>query len=370
MDLFILGPTSTGKTLLANYFAGLFNFPIFNCDSVQVYNNLNKLTNKPKFKDKCFQNNEIIAYTIFEEIKVDAYQDFTFYFGIFIDNKFNYLTELSINDLLQQVFNIFCLTQHKQKNNNKKLLIQNFLFDIKEPFDSYSSFDFHNDLSRINNKFNFPNRIICGGTIYYAYNYLFNLHNENESEEFLDTANIKKYKELPYDTLYSKVKNHRDKILGNFDFSNKITLAKLAYLIDNHYDLNRFYFKPKVIKNDFLIIFIFPKNRQSYYQNLDEKIENKLNNKDSFEELNYLTTLYGYNIIDWLSNLSYEYKYFFQLLTLKLNNAEQSNSSEYNKIKQTLKYKEHQYAKRQLTFIKKFIKELNMYFLANNPAKN
>lgn len=368
MDLFILGPTSTGKTLLANYIAGLFDLPIFNCDSVQVYKNLDKLTNKPKFENKCFQNNEIISYTVFEDIKFETYQDFTFYFGIFKDNQFNYLTDLSINDLLKQIFNFFYFRQKKENNYKKKLLIQNFLFDIRQPFDSYSSFNFYNDLNRINDKFNFTNRIICGGTIYYAYNYLFNLHNKNE--EFLDTSDIKKYKDLPYDVLYNKLKNYSDKILENIDFLNKVTLAKLAYLIDNHYDLNKFYFKPKVIKNDFLIIFIFPKNRQIYYQNLDKKIENKLNNKDTFEELNYLIEYYGNNIIDWLSNLSYEYKYFFKLLALKSNKVELLTSSDFNKIKQTLKYKEHQYAKRQLTFIKRFIKELNVYFSANNTTKN
>ncbi|MCL4169836.1 UNVERIFIED_CONTAM: hypothetical protein GTU68_034700, partial [Idotea baltica] len=49
--IFVVGPTATGKTELSLQLAEHLNWPIINCDSVQVYKNVNIGTAKPSLQE-------------------------------------------------------------------------------------------------------------------------------------------------------------------------------------------------------------------------------------------------------------------------------------------------------------------------------
>lgn len=365
MDLYILGPTHTGKSNLANYIAGLLNLVVFNCDSIQVYKFLNHLTNKPYFINQIIRNSELVSITKLESINDNLYENIEFFCFLRQEDTFIKLQFSNLKMLLEEVLR----KVQKQTNfNPQKGYVQNFLFDIKNPFDSYSSYDFSQDIKRISSKFNFTSKIVCGGTIYYAYNYFFNLHESNYI--FFDKEILALYDHLSTEDLLNKIKTLDSNVINKIDKNNKITLKKILYLLENKYDLNRSYFKNKLIKNDFLIIFMFPKNREIYYQKLNQRINNKLNQK-IFDEIDFLIQKFGIEIKQWLSNLSYEYKYFIEIFDLKNEKANGINTQrQIDFILQNLKYKEHNYAKRQITFMRRFIKNLCNYFSVDYSTNN
>lgn len=333
MDIVILGPTSSGKTLLAEYVANQTRLPIFNCDSVQIYENLNICTNKPCFIRQSICSEEKLSITKFskEEYikKIKHYNLFSFQVILHQEGelKENKILD-TINDLtsyLETAINNDIKLSTEYTTNNEYLTIKNYLFDILKIPQTYSVAKFIEDIDRIKTKFNFASNIICGGTIYYAYHY----------------------------------------ILGTKFNNNSST-----------------YFKPQERKKNFLLILLTPKDRHEYYKYLDVVIAKRIS-LDAMLEIQDLThNLQNKKNIDFLSRISYEYRFFIKLYELYSKKQKKSISTtdlntfsgnekyatKPNKYIEHLKddvlfskllFAEHQYAKRQLTFMKKLVRELN-----------
>lgn len=346
MNIFILGPTSTGKTNLAFFWAKRFNLPIFNCDAIQVYKNLNKLTNKPKFDSQIFLDGEYVSIIdsnsinenfSLENIEIQLITQNTIISDVSLEQAINSLENLNIT---------------KTSSNQ----IKNFLFDIKNPGENYSVKEFIDDFDRITKKFKFTNNLIVGGTIYYAYHLLFNTEFEydNLNEET---------KDIDLDTAKKIVESFTNKHGINLDVKNPRRIIKYYKLIKNYGDeFIEIYYKNQKLNNDYLVILLLPKNRELYYQKLDNVVDKRFCD-DSFEEINFL--LKSGVSKSWLEKVSYEYKYFVKIYELLKNNK--NNKQDIDYLLQELKYKEHQYAKRQITWTRKLKRDLLRF---NNPATN
>lgn len=366
MDLFILGPSNSGKTYLANFLASKFALPVFNCDSIQIYRYLNSLTNKPEFLDQNTIKEEIVSYTSLQlDFQNGKYEDI--YFDIYFRKKGNIEVNQfdSVIDLLEFVDKNINL----EKSFRKLGKIENFLFDIKNPGEAYSTLKFEKDVERITKKFDFHNRIIVGGTIYYAFNYLMRLNQgyelDFESDKQLD---LDKYE---LDDLIDILKEKDPKSLEFIDLKNRRRVENaVKFVIMSSRKYSDEYFRKPGLRDDFLLIILKPKDRNKHYRSLDEIIDLRFNQK-TFDEISFLIQKYGENVIPWLQKTSYEYKYFLQIyLQLREKCIESaldksSSKSQFQEILQTLKYKEHQYVKRQITFLRRLERWMK-HIITNN----
>lgn len=355
-DTIIIGPSNTGKSYTSNYLASMFSLPIFNCDSVQIYKFLNSLTNKPSFINQIEREGEIISFMNLQS-EFDAKKFVNIIFKIYTKNKEGlFFYELEGQEFLGFINDYFKNSYSK----NNKVNVENYLFDIKYPLDSYSSYEFQNDIKRIANKFNLKSKIIVGGTIYYAYNYIFQTNRGFDlADNLLHAHKQVDFSTLNYDDCINFLKKNDPEILKIIDVKNPRRVeTAVRFIIQTGKKYSSQYFRLHKPLDDFLLIILYPKDREKYYRSLDEVIDKRLN-ENTFDELNFITKKYGDRIIGWLEKLSYEYKYFLQIYSLikkiGVENYFQNyvNSREIQEILQVLKFKEHQYAKRQMTFIKK-----------------
>ena len=361
MDIIILGASNTGKTSLGNFLASSLNLPIFNCDSVQIYKYLNSVTSKPEFTSQEIIDGEVVSY-----LPVDGKLDFEKYknirFKVWVyDSEGLKNTEFdSVEELVFFTNNNFKspLDSRLRGNDKEHLQFKNYLFDIREPLEAYSTVDFEQDLNRISKKFDIKNRIIVGGTVYYAYNFLLGLNNFEEGNEVFSLQStdysqeemLEKLEELDAESLnLIDIKNPR-RVQSAWGFINKT---------GKKYSEN--YKKEETLRDNFILIELLPKSREEYYKSLDKIIDGRLISK-TFEEIAFLLRTYPAEVSLWLEKVSYEYKYFLQIYFLLqkkgVNLASNlQDEKEVQEILQQLKYKEHQYAKRQMTFLRRLEKK-------------
>ncbi|MCX8035006.1 MAG: hypothetical protein N3A71_01835 [Candidatus Dojkabacteria bacterium] len=347
MNIFILGPTSSGKTNLAFFIARQFDLPIFNCDAIQIYKNLNKLTNKPQFNSQIVLNGETLSIvdsnTINQNLSLENIE-----IQLITKNKTNF--DINWEQLIDLIKNFNPQTKTSDQ-------IKNYLFDIRYPGETYSVKEFTDDFYRIKNKFKFTNTLIVGGTIYYAYHLLFNTEFEPDSSnaEMIDVE-----LDIAMKVVESFISKH--KIILNI--KNPRRLIKYYKLIKKYGDkfVEVYYKKQNLGNDDYFVILLLPKNRTIYYQKLDEVVDKRFCD-ETFYEIEYL--LKSNVSKDWLEKLSYEYKYFLKIYKVLKN--ENTNKQIVDSLLQELKYKEHQYAKRQITWIRKLKKDILSF---NNTTTN
>jgi tRNA A37 N6-isopentenylltransferase MiaA len=360
MDIVILGPSNSGKTYFANYLASVWDFPIFNCDSVQIYKYLNSLTSKPEFEGQTLLENEIIS----SSLKSNSF-NFDKYTNINVDLYFNLDGNLQKHSNLNSIKTLEKLQGLQPvSNSSTSTKITNYIFDIKEPGESYSTIDFEKDLNRITKKFDIKNKIITGGTIYYAYNYLFRINNLEGSENY----KINKFQDSKYELqdMVLKLENLDPESLSFIDIKNpRRVQSALDFIQRTGKKYSENYKKELSLRNNFILINLWPKNREEYYKSLDKIIEERFNGK-TFEELDFLIKKYGEEIIPWLERVSYEYRYFLRIFLQMQKNSQKSPHNfpkipEIQAILQELKYKEHQYTKKQMTFMHRLEREIEKY---------
>jgi len=358
-DIIIIGPSNSGKTYIGNYFASRFSLPVFNCDSVQIYKFLNSVTSKPVFADQTIREGEVVS-TIYLQIEFDIQKYQNTSFKVYERENGELVShEFYVHDFLDFINNYLT----KKYAESKKDEVDNYLFDIKEPLESYSSYEFECDVKRIVKKFDLKNKIIVGGTIYYVYNHIFHTNNElNIKNDALEGS--RDYSVIRTKDSIEILKKYDPEALEIIDVKNRRRVETAAkFVIESGRKYSSEYFRPHKPLDNFLLIILNPKDRKEYYKSLDNIIDERLNKK-TFEELDFIVKKYGPESAQWLEKLSYEYKYFLQIHSLFGKNGIEYYSlnpvlsQEIQEILQILKYKEHQYAKRQMTFIRRLERKL------------
>jgi tRNA A37 N6-isopentenylltransferase MiaA len=339
--------------------------PVFNLDSVQIYKHLNSLTSKPEFIEQLVEDGEIVSSSKADEVfDPNKYSNIRFTIYENIDGKLDRkeLSNLEFADYLK-IF-VDSKNQIPDRVRDDKS-VTNYLFDIKEPLESYSYFEFNQDLERIIRKFKIEDKIIAGGTIYYGYNYLFQL--EEDSQPSLDQPI--RNKELSLEELIDFLKEKDPESLNFLDLKNQRRLETAVNFIkttNQKYSDN--YYKSLNLRENFTLIILSPINREEYYSALDKIIDNRVNTKTQ-HELDFLIETYGGEVGTWLSAVSYEYKYFLEIHSqFSKNQLELTSplSGESRETLQMLKYKEHQYAKRQMTFLRRLEKKLESTYVCHH----
>ena len=372
MDIIILGPTATGKTALASYLSYNYGFPIFNCDSVQIYEGLDCLTNKPRFDETSVVEGtgiRVCKYkSQFSKLNQSDYDNLEF----FVIGNFENLFFKRTDFLGMEQFLVKLLQEYSSSLTNKD--IQSFLFNIRLPGESYSSFEFYRDVNYISRELNITNKIIVGGTIYYAYNYIFKIHESERPLDIngnmlIDTSGLELQLKDNANECIEFLKTNDPKALDFIDPNNhKRLYSAVKYILRNKKRYSDNYFKKHVLRENVLILIIKPKDRKRYYQSLDVLVEERFN-KESFIEINRLVSSYGDSILSWLSQISYEYRFFIKILSLispedMLSSKDISiwrKDQTIDDLVQKLKYKEHQYSKRQITFLRKIERSVLNY---------
>lgn len=349
-DILIVGPTSSGKTDLAGSIAGFCDLPICNCDAVQIYKDLDVLTNKPQFlysKDTSF--GPISYSSVLDKVNPEKWKDFTFkVIEQGVKSGLNFVefdNEILFFDLLEQyeLFN----TNIEQGGK----LSQNFLFNQKNPLNQYSLSDWKADLSSIVENLGITSKIVVGGTIYYAYHYLFGTefgeYDPESNEKMIELRN--ELQEESLENLINFLTEKDPESLNFVDTRNKQRVIKAVEFIKRSGEkFSKHYFKKTNILSDFLVIMIIPKVKEKYYQKLDQIVEDRFNEK-AREEIEFLIQKYGSEVEPWLQKVSYEYKF-----ALEWFKGERSKEV----ILQELKFAERHYAKRQMAFMRKMEKDL------------
>lgn len=350
MDLMILGPSNSGKTYLANFLASKYSLPIFNCDSVQIYKYLNSLTSKPKFSRQEIIDDEVISHIQSQlEFQKEKYNNINFVVYIRQNGSLEKKEFDTVDELFEFIRKNIGLENKFEKSEN----IKNFLFDIRNPSEKYSTSEFENDLKRISEKFEFKNKIIVGGTIYYAFNYLLSLNDAYDSK--LDEEKNIDLDKYSLEELIYILKKKDPKTLDFIDIKNRRRVENaVKVVIGGEQKYSSEYFRSPKLKDNFLLILLKPKDREKYYKSLDEIIDKRFNQK-TLEEIDFLIKTYGEEIITWLQKVSYEYRYFLKIHDIfKENNPDNlQKNKNIEVILQELKYKEHQYTKRQITFVRR-----------------
>lgn len=363
-NILILGASNTGKTNLANLIAAKLDIPIFNCDSVQVYKHLNLLTNKPEFIRQEIVNDELVS-----TLEIEGNYDLTKYENI----EFNYIRFKKGKELYNKVSNyaeFFAklveleLIENSTEIKNKE--ISNYLFDIREPLENYSTIEFNQDIDRIDSKLNSKSKIIVGGTVYYAQNFV--LRNPESLILNPEYQVSKELEDLEIERLIELLKEKDPESIEIVDIKNKRRIVSaLSYIESTGKKYSENYFKKKDLLDDFLLIILQPKNREEYYKSLDKVIESRLN-ENSLNEIDSILANYGEEVREWLQKVSYEYKYFLDIFDIyKKEKAGIKDLQDFfkredvSKVVQELKFKEHQYGKRQMTFLRRLVKELRKH---------
>jgi tRNA dimethylallyltransferase len=354
-SIIILGPTSSGKTDLANFIA-TYNGYVINCDAIQIYRGLNSLTNKPVFLKQEYKTNEFVSYTKPTPLLVFAkWHDFKFKFISKTGKDFKCIDKeyMEVLDYLISEELVF------DDLNKQKEEVENYLFDIKEPIETYSLANFRSDIERVRKLKNGSLQITAGGTIYYAYHHIFGTVFDSEFEEYRTVKDLRaEVSKLNLADLIKELEEKDSAAINLIDLNNKQRVAKaVEYIRRSGKKFSDNYFKEMNVLNDFLLIIIEPKDREVYYKKLDGIVENRMN-LIALEEVSRLIKIYGDEVKPWLSSLSYEYKYALKILEYTERQSSQLKSSEIQSLMSGLKLAERHYAKRQITFLKKLEKDL------------
>jgi tRNA dimethylallyltransferase len=356
-NIIILGPTSTGKTDLANFMATNRSLSVFNCDSVQIYRDLNVLTNKPEFYSQEVLDDEIVSFTKPAQfLDFNKYKDFTF--KVYIHNSSG-LTIKSCEDgkELQKLLMSEEILIDKVSNAQS---VSNYLFDIREPRKDYSVQEFLKDIGRISKKSKLNERIIVGGTIYYAFNYIFNSSEDSSKDLNIQLSDLKdRLKNSSAKSLLEFLQKKDPDLLNTVDRSNKSRLINaVAYIKSTDKKYSDVYFKEEQLLDDFVLIMIYPKSREEYCKKLDNIVEKRMN-ITALDEIKSLVDTYGEDIEPWLQKISYEYRYGLEIYkSLENKGFNNLDIKKYKEILEILKAKERQYTKRQVTFMRKLEKKL------------
>ncbi len=212
--------------------------------------------------------------------------------------------------------------------------IKHFLFDIKEPNEMYSVYDYQKDLRKILQEYQNQNIIIVGGTGLYIKAGLYDYRFEEDD-------NINSYDELTNEELYKLVKAKDDTI--NIHVNNRKRLIRA---------LNR---KERVEYNkDKLLypaIFIgLSTDRENLYNLINKRVDKM------FEEglLAEVESLYNQNIRSKAVLTAIGYKELYEYFDGKISLDE---------AKELIKKRSRHYAKRQYTW---FNNQMNVkWFLTN-----
>ncbi len=347
-DFVIVGPTSSRKTALANLIAGHTGMPVFNCDSVQVYEELTVLSNKPRIEKFVRHESDMAAIVEARNfIDITSYANFTF----------RVIRRKSGNTILNKDFSYIdffgWLVDRGYASNfmdSSSRHIVNFLLDCRKPLGSYSVSEFVRDVRRISEENFFSAKIVAGGTVYYAYHYVLGTDMSEEGKDLVDMTQFKdEFEAMDVYELLEFIEEHDPNALELIDIDNKARMVKVAAHIKATGE--RFsdqYFKEHSILDDLLLVMITPNDRTEFYRHLDRVVEMRLN-EGGLDEARQFIGKYGEEGKAWLSSLSYEYSYACKMLDVEDEAARLQLLAE-------LKFKEHQYTKRQLVFMRKLEK--------------
>lgn len=348
-NIIIVGPTSSGKSDLANFIATYLEAPVFNCDSVQVYKDLDYLSNKPKFIEQRIENDEVVSFTKPTQfLDFSRYKGFTFKIAYRLKDEIVRL-DLNFDEVLKFLIDSE-LVDSVMQNNLKN--VRNYLFDVRIPMEGYSVSNFTDDIRRITTKNKLNQKIIVGGTVYYAYHYMIGTSFENELQ-----YNLGRNVSLSVDELVHYLQEHDPRSLELLDVKNIVRLNKAVdYIKETGKKYSESYLKNINLLNDFLLIAIHPKNRDEYTKNLNEIVKARINMK-AFDEINSLLKKYGQEVVSWLQKISYEYKYAY-LISNYISKGQKIEDVHY--LLEELQAKERQYTKRQITFIRKMLETVTI----------
>ncbi len=351
-NIIIVGPTSSGKSDLAGIIASHLNIPVFSCDAIQIYKELNLLSNKPIFHSQKLEDCEVKSY-IKTGLVLDfpSYHNFEFKIIRRKEGKFIINKSLDSQDFFRWLV-LLDLIEDKVEVNNK--VFENYLFDIKNYTESYSSSEFASDVNRITKKQNLTSKIIAGGTIYYAYHYIFGTEfNNNENQVLI-------HEPMELEDIITFLSKNDPKTLVLLDVKNKQRLEKaIAFIKSTGNKFSEHYHKKTNILNDFLLIAIVPKSREEYVNRLEKVVKKRIDN-EALVEIHSLKIKYGETISEWLKSISYEYRYGVLIQELLSENTELSiESPRITNLIAELQIKERQYTKRQCIFIKKLLRDLS-----------
>lgn len=350
-NIVIVGPTSSGKTTIALLLAGYLNIPVFNCDSVQIYKDLNILSNKPViFSQK--NNNTALESKILSP-KIFPFQDFAnFEFKIVRRKKGIYTTNriLSFQEFYKWLLHADLAPEYT-KGEQK---VSHYLFDICNPGETYSAAQFCNDVKTISQKISVSSKVIVGGTIYYAYHYLRGTEFKTGEYVHLSTHT------LSNEELLNELSVLDPESLNILEHNNLQRLQKAYdYIQATGKKYSDTYVKENQFIDDFLLIAILPKSREQYVSALSDIVHNRIS-KEAIREILLLKDKYSDAILDWLKTISYEYKYacyIAELCDFDIDKFDPHKPAIKNLIDELI-IRERQYTKRQMTFIRKLLRDL------------
>jgi tRNA A37 N6-isopentenylltransferase MiaA len=357
-NIVIVGPTSSGKTNLATAISACLGIPIFNCDAIQVYTGLDTLSNKPSFDRQTLDNDEVVS-TINSHgiINFPAYSNFTF--RILRRKGGQFLVDKTLEPLefFKWLIRVGFIPESPFVD---PVPVTNYLFDIRKPGQSYSLAEYRSDIQRICTKNRIDAKLVVGGTIYYAHHFLMGTELESPMPDQDATIAVKqKFEKMSTEALVRFLENNDPSALTVLDAKNKVRLVKAAAFIEQ--TGNKFseqYVKKTHMLDDFLLIMIQPKSREAYTKSLDTIVSTRIT-KESLEEIKVLEAHYGALILEWLENVSYEYRYAVKIYKLLRANPDVTLASiEVLQSIEELKAKERQYTKRQMTFMRKLEREV------------
>lgn len=313
--IIITGQTATGKTNYALNLARKWNGELINCDSRQIYKDLNIITGKDvegKFHPIEKINNFKIGY----------YQ---------------------VGDRTSEV-------NERHKKTSEVKLTKIWLYDIIEPKQYFSSFDYQscalNVIKLIIKEGKTP--IIVGGTYFYLYHLLYGVETENIPPNFklrneLESKSVKKLQEI-----LNKVSlqfNIELKSMNDSDWNNpRRLMRKIEVIMHETSEVNELHNKSEKlgIKNlQIEFIGLKFKDKKNLRQAIEKRVEERLKNGAIDEVKSLLKNGYSEND-PGLKTIGY------QQLILHLKGVINLDVA----IQQWIT-KEIQYAKRQYTFMKK-----------------
>jgi tRNA A37 N6-isopentenylltransferase MiaA len=376
-DIIIVGPTSSGKSRLANCIASHLDIPVVNCDSVQVYKELDAVTNKPEF----LKQEDNISFTL-STPKVDYTEWNDFEFKVIFQRDENKtlptghnksLNIESFNNIKDLIMSLEQLGLFMAQIEQSGKLIRNYLFDIKTPLENYSLADWRNDIFSLVEKDGITSKIIAGGTLYYAYHYIFGTEFD---EDFIPHEAVAELRDevsnLEIEVLINELNEKDPEALKLLDLKNKQRLAKaVEFIRRTQSKFSEKYYKKMNILDNFVLIMISPKDKEKYYSKLDRIVENRIT-VNAFREVEELTKKYGTNVKDWLGKVSYEYNFIIKILEqmqsdispdgYDMKSFDFTNHEKIKHLISELKLAERHYTKRQMTFMRKLERDLQKYY--------
>ena len=361
--IIILGPTSSGKTVLAQTIAVSVNAPIINSDAIQVYKNLDYLSNKPSIAS-VHQNEsgETITLTSPERVlDTQAYANVEF-----IVYRVRNKTVVLNQTFSRQEFFLWLERNSLFRNRviESDVEVENYLFGIQTPGTNYSVANFVSDARKIVRGYGKDPYIMTGGTVFYAYHYTFGTQFTQKvtpdhiaSPESPITCTKSNFATCSKEKLIEFLSEHDPEILKIIDIHNKARLLRaVQFLHETGRKFSEQYYKQGQLLDDFLLIVLQPKNRGDFVCKLDEVVADRVTSKEAMGEIENIIAIYGDQIKPWLRGISYEYRYSLEMYEKYWSHGVKLHASLPEVV--ALQAKERQYTKRQMAFIRKFTRDL------------